>query len=259
MPGLVAAPRPRQRRTPASPTFPAADPRGRTSWSTSLFSEVTLQVPSVARSRGDRDPLGQRERHHEAVVVVGVLADQVDPTRRGPDPVRLLASPSYGRLDAEASASLLTSTHCTSQSADHIGRPLEVRHAGGLRRPVGRRDAPLDALGVGEIEPPTVPEGWVRVRRAGRCANHHDVWSLRGVGLPADRLPMILGCDAAGVTDDGREVIVHARDQRSADFAGIRRHLRPAAVAAVRALSRARLADTGLGARRPTWSTSRPS
>ncbi len=40
--------------------------------------------------------------------------------------------------------------------------------------------------------------------------NHHDVWSLRGVGLQAGRLPMILGTDAAGVTADGREVVVHA-------------------------------------------------
>jgi NADPH:quinone reductase-like Zn-dependent oxidoreductase len=40
--------------------------------------------------------------------------------------------------------------------------------------------------------------------------NHHDVWSLRGVGLPADRLPMVLGCDAAGVDEAGNEVIVHA-------------------------------------------------
>ena len=40
--------------------------------------------------------------------------------------------------------------------------------------------------------------------------NHHDVWSLKGVGLPADRLPMILGCDGAGVDADGNEVIVHA-------------------------------------------------
>jgi NADPH:quinone reductase-like Zn-dependent oxidoreductase len=40
--------------------------------------------------------------------------------------------------------------------------------------------------------------------------NHHDVWSLRGVGLPADRLPMVLGCDAAGLDPDGNEVIVHA-------------------------------------------------
>ena len=40
--------------------------------------------------------------------------------------------------------------------------------------------------------------------------NHHDLWSLRGVGLPSERLPMILGCDAAGVDEDGREVIVHS-------------------------------------------------
>ena len=40
--------------------------------------------------------------------------------------------------------------------------------------------------------------------------NHHDLWSLRGVGLPEDRLPMILGCDAAGLDEDGNEVVVHA-------------------------------------------------
>jgi NADPH:quinone reductase-like Zn-dependent oxidoreductase len=57
----------------------------------------------------------------------------------------------------------------------------------------------------------------VRVRAA--AVNHHDVWSLRGVGLPSDRLPMILGCDAAGVDDNGREVIVHAVIN-SPDFAG---------------------------------------
>jgi NADPH:quinone reductase-like Zn-dependent oxidoreductase len=36
------------------------------------------------------------------------------------------------------------------------------------------------------------------------------VWTLRGVGIDRDRLPIVLGCDAAGVTDDGREVVVHA-------------------------------------------------
>jgi NADPH:quinone reductase-like Zn-dependent oxidoreductase len=30
------------------------------------------------------------------------------------------------------------------------------------------------------------------------------------VGLPADRLPMILGCDAAGTDDNGNDVVVHA-------------------------------------------------
>ncbi|MDO5502105.1 MAG: zinc-binding dehydrogenase [Actinomycetia bacterium] len=69
---------------------------------------------------------------------------------------------------------------------------------------------PLSGLEVGEIERPQVPEGWVRVRVKAASLNHHDIWSLRGVGLPADRLPMILGCDAAGVLDDGAEVIVHS-------------------------------------------------
>ena len=71
-------------------------------------------------------------------------------------------------------------------------------------------DAPLDGLTIGEM-PDAVPEdGWVRVAVRAASLNHHDLWSLRGVGLPADRLPMILGCDAAGVLEDGSEVIVHA-------------------------------------------------
>ena len=71
-------------------------------------------------------------------------------------------------------------------------------------------DDPLSALEVGERPSAEVPEGWTRVRVRATSLNHHDVWSLRGVGLPADRLPMILGCDAAGVDDDGNEVVVHA-------------------------------------------------
>ena len=69
---------------------------------------------------------------------------------------------------------------------------------------------PLSALEIGERPAPEVPEGWARVRLRAASLNHHDVWSLRGVGLPAERLPMILGCDGAGVDDDGNEVVVHA-------------------------------------------------
>ncbi|HSK54303.1 MAG TPA: zinc-binding dehydrogenase [Jiangellales bacterium] len=71
-------------------------------------------------------------------------------------------------------------------------------------------DDPLGALVVGELPDPQVPLGWVTVRVRAASLNHHDLWSLRGVGLPADRLPMVLGCDAAGVDEDGREVVVHA-------------------------------------------------
>jgi len=71
-------------------------------------------------------------------------------------------------------------------------------------------EAPLTALRVGDVEPPPVPETWVRVEVRAAALNQHDVWSLRGVGLAAERLPMILGCDAAGIGPEGREVVVHA-------------------------------------------------
>jgi len=69
---------------------------------------------------------------------------------------------------------------------------------------------PLAGLQVGERPDPGVPDGWVRVHLRAAALNHHDLWSLRGVGLAADRLPMVLGCDGAGVLDDGTEVVVHA-------------------------------------------------
>lgn len=72
-------------------------------------------------------------------------------------------------------------------------------------------DDPLRGLRVDDALPaPEDREGWVRVHLRASGLNHHDLWSLRGVGLAAERLPMILGCDGAGVLDDGREVIVHA-------------------------------------------------
>jgi NADPH:quinone reductase-like Zn-dependent oxidoreductase len=71
-------------------------------------------------------------------------------------------------------------------------------------------DDPLSGLELGEQPEPEAPDGWVTVAVKATALNHHDVWSLRGVGLPADRLPMVLGCDAAGVDEAGNEVIVHA-------------------------------------------------
>ena len=70
-------------------------------------------------------------------------------------------------------------------------------------------DDPLSGLEVGERPEPDVPDGWARVHVRAASLNHHDLWTLRGVGISADRLPVVLGCDAAGVDDDGREVVVH--------------------------------------------------
>jgi NADPH:quinone reductase-like Zn-dependent oxidoreductase len=69
---------------------------------------------------------------------------------------------------------------------------------------------PLRGLNVGERPEPDAPEGWTIVTVRAASLNHHDLWSLRGVGLRAERLPMILGCDAAGLDEDGNEVIVHS-------------------------------------------------
>ncbi|WP_340540706.1 zinc-binding dehydrogenase [Nocardioides sp. GXZ039] len=71
-------------------------------------------------------------------------------------------------------------------------------------------ESPLDGLVLGERPEPEVPDGWTTVEVKAASLNHHDVWSLRGVGLKQDQLPMILGCDAAGLDEDGNEVVVHA-------------------------------------------------
>jgi NADPH:quinone reductase-like Zn-dependent oxidoreductase len=70
-------------------------------------------------------------------------------------------------------------------------------------------DNPLAGLELGERPDPSPPEGWETVTVRAASLNHHDVWTLRGVGISADRLPIILGCDAAGVDGTGREVVVH--------------------------------------------------
>jgi NADPH:quinone reductase-like Zn-dependent oxidoreductase len=69
---------------------------------------------------------------------------------------------------------------------------------------------PLAGLELGERPDPAAPDGWTTVAVRAAALNHHDVWTLRGVGISADRLPIVLGCDAAGIDPDGNEVIVHS-------------------------------------------------
>jgi NADPH:quinone reductase-like Zn-dependent oxidoreductase len=79
-------------------------------------------------------------------------------------------------------------------------------------------DDPLAGLVVGERPDPEVPDpstgsgqaDWTTVTVKAAALNHHDLWSLRGVGLREDALPMILGCDAAGIDEDGNDVLIHA-------------------------------------------------
>jgi NADPH:quinone reductase-like Zn-dependent oxidoreductase len=70
-------------------------------------------------------------------------------------------------------------------------------------------DDALAGLAVGERPEPEPPDGWEVIEVRAAALNHHDFWALRGVALDPERLPMILGSDAAGVTADGREVIAY--------------------------------------------------
>jgi NADPH:quinone reductase-like Zn-dependent oxidoreductase len=69
---------------------------------------------------------------------------------------------------------------------------------------------PLNGLETGEHPEPKPADGWTTVTVKATSLNHHDLWTLRGVGIPENRLPIVLGCDAAGVDEDGNEVVVHA-------------------------------------------------
>src|SRR5260370_33495713 len=71
---------------------------------------------------------------------------------------------------------------------------------------------PLSALELGEHAEPVPPDGWTTVTVKAASLNHHDMWTLRGVGISAARLPRILGCDAAGLHPDGNEAGVHGVD-----------------------------------------------
>lgn len=70
--------------------------------------------------------------------------------------------------------------------------------------------SPLNALRCGERADPAVPPGWALVKVRAAALNHHDLWTLRGVGVRPGCLPVILGSDAAGVDEAGNPVVVHA-------------------------------------------------
>ena len=63
-------------------------------------------------------------------------------------------------------------------------------------------DDPLGVLEVGDMPEPENKPFWSTIRVKAASVNHHDVWSLQGVGLSAEQTPMILGTDAAGILEE---------------------------------------------------------
>lgn len=68
---------------------------------------------------------------------------------------------------------------------------------------------PIAALETGDRPEPEAAEGWVTVDVKAASLNMHDVFTLRGVGIRDEQFPMIVGCDGAGVLEDGSEVVIH--------------------------------------------------
>ena len=80
-------------------------------------------------------------------------------------------------------------------------------------------DNPLAALELGDRHEPEAPQGWATVRVRAASLNHHDVFSLQGVGLPANRMPMTLGTDAAGSASQASSAGANAARQPSGNAA----------------------------------------
>ncbi len=69
---------------------------------------------------------------------------------------------------------------------------------------------PLAGLQIGERPEPEPKDGWSIITMRASSLNRHDLWSLKGVGLRPDQLPRILGCDGAGIDENGNEVVIHS-------------------------------------------------
>jgi NADPH:quinone reductase-like Zn-dependent oxidoreductase len=76
-----------------------------------------------------------------------------------------------------------------------------------LRKPDGAD--PVSAVELVDKPEPTARPGWVPVSVRRASLNRHDLFSLQGAGVDPSWLPVVLGCDGAGVDPDGNEVIVY--------------------------------------------------
>ena len=68
---------------------------------------------------------------------------------------------------------------------------------------------PIAGLAVGERPDPSPPPGWEVGEVRAASLNPHDLWTLKGVVSVKLDLPVILGCDGAGIGPDGREVVFY--------------------------------------------------
>ena len=70
-------------------------------------------------------------------------------------------------------------------------------------------DDPLGGIELSERPKPVAPAGWTTIAVRAAALNHHDLWTLRGVSAGRQEFPRILGCDGAGIDENGEAVVVH--------------------------------------------------
>lgn len=73
----------------------------------------------------------------------------------------------------------------------------------------GSLSSPISAIKIAPRLQPTPQEGWVRVKLQAAGLNYHDIFTMRGLGMRPPKFPIILGCEGAGVLDDGTEVLLY--------------------------------------------------
>ena len=186
--------------------FVTDDPRGRRRpasrpCSTASALRVTLQRPGISR-----------KQMHEHARVVAELELGLAP----------------GSL-ADAAISPPPTSSRPAEGTTHVGRHRHLVRPG----PAAERAHPRRASRAGSAGRHAGPSWTVRAT----ALNHHDLWSLKGVGLREEQLPMILGTDASGVDEEGSRGHRPRRDRRPGSWRR-RRDARPETFAAVGGLRR---------------------
>ncbi len=77
---------------------------------------------------------------------------------------------------------------------------------------------PLDGLVIGERPEPVSRPGWEIVDLRSASLNRHDLWLLKGVSVVPVTPPVILGCDGAGRSRAGEDVVIYPVLAHGADF-----------------------------------------
>jgi NADPH:quinone reductase-like Zn-dependent oxidoreductase len=94
-------------------------------------------------------------------------------------------------------------TYQTVEWCDNVERMRAVAATGTDPR------NPAACVAVIDRDMPAVPDNHTLVKTVAASINHHDIWFLRGMGMPSE-FPHVLGCDLAGTTPDGTAVVAHA-------------------------------------------------